>query len=139
MDENMRTMAELSILGWTGFILLPIACETLILRFIFRYPLRWLIGTLAIANVLNWLLCFVVYPGLHFFAHKLYGLLYLTYGLLLKFIIILPLLLYQVDRKKKPLKEVVRCILGTGVSIFIGWMVMAQFIYILALTNLIWR
>ncbi len=61
MDENMRTMAELSILGWTGFLLLPIACEALILRLVFRYPLRWMLGTLAIANVLNWGLCFVVY------------------------------------------------------------------------------
>ena len=135
------TMAELSLLGWAGFILIPLVCEAFVLILIFRFPWRWSILAITIASVVNWFVGFVGFGGLGFFADKFAGLLYLMYGIPLKVIIVSVFLLYQIVKSGSagPIAlGLFRCIAGSIISIVLGWALMVTFLGFLDSHNLIW-
>jgi hypothetical protein len=73
-------MIELSVLGWAGFILIPLFCEVVVMILIFRIPWRWAIQAILLASVVNWCVSLLGLHGLWLFADKFVGFIYFLVG-----------------------------------------------------------
>jgi len=127
-------MAKLPGLAWVGFLLIPIACEAVVLIFIFRFPRRWSVQALLIANFVTWIVTLLLLRGLWMFADKFVALVYFTIGTPLKAIIVSLLIYVQRDQSgtvgniKRGLS---RCVAWALLSIILGWLLTLEYLNIL--------
>lgn len=136
------TMIELSVLGWAGFILIPLSCEAAGMILKFRIPWRWAIQAILLASVVNWFLCLLGLHGLWLFADKFVGFIYFVVGTPLKALVVSGFFAFQnikSDTKNRITRYVLRSIgwaITTGV---ISWVATLYYLSFLDSHYTLWR
>jgi hypothetical protein len=136
------TMVELSVLGWAGFILIPLSCEAAVMILIFRIPWRWAIEAILLASVVNWCVCLLGLHGLWLFADKFVGLIYFVVGTPLKALVVSGFFAFQNIKshtKNRITRDVLRSIgwaITTGV---ISWFATLYYLSFLDSHYTLWR
>jgi hypothetical protein len=135
-------MAELSVLAWIGFLLIPLACDAVVLMRIFRFPWRWAAQALLITSVVNWGVTLLLLGGLWMFSDKFVGFVYFTVGTPLKAVMISALMVIQRDRSGttgRVVAGLARCSGWALLSGIMGWFSTLPYLGLLEHLNLIRR
>ncbi len=136
------TMAELSPLGWAGFLLIPLACDAVLLILIFRFPWRWAAQALLITSVVDWGVTLLLFGGLWMFSDKFLGFVYFTVGTPLKAVMISVLMVVQRGRSGtagRIVAGLARCSGWALLSGVLGWFSTLMYFGLLDHLNLVWR
>lgn len=136
------TMAELSVLAWAGFLLIPLACDAVVLILIFRFPWRWAAPALVITSVVDWGVTLLLLGGLWMFSDKFLGFVYFTVRTPLKAVMISVLMVVQRDRSGtagRIVAGLARCSGWALLSGVMGWFSTLMYFGLLDHLNLVWR